>query len=59
LHVTDEGGPIDVDGTRLPDVFCEHGRGLALVKALTPSVRSTPYPGFGKTVSAALPVYPG
>lgn len=58
LHVTDEGFPIDLTDATLPDPFVEHGRGLAIVKSLAPSVQTTPYPGFGKTVSVALPVHP-
>lgn len=58
LHVTDRGGPIDVTAARMPDARSEHGRGLAIVRALAPAVHATTYPAFGKTISAALPVRP-
>ena len=56
LHVTDHGAPIDLTGTRMPAPSSEHGRGLALVRALAPALHATAYPGYGKTISAALPV---
>ena len=58
LHVTDRGGAIDVTAARMPDAHSEHGRGLAIVRALAPAVHATTYPAFGKTISAALPVRP-
>jgi anti-sigma regulatory factor (Ser/Thr protein kinase) len=58
LHVTDEGVPLDLSDTPLPDPFAEHGRGLAIVKSLAASLRTPTYPGFGKTVSVALPIRP-
>jgi len=56
LHVTDVGAPIDVSAIAFPDPFAERGRGLAIVNALSPAVRSATYLN-GKTVSAALPVW--
>ena len=56
LHVTDEGPPIDMDCSREPETFSEHGRGLNLVCALSPAVAGTIYPGYGKTITAELPV---
>jgi serine/threonine-protein kinase RsbW len=58
LHVTDEGQPLDLTDSVLPDTYSEHGRGLAIVQALAGNLRTTCYPGFGKTVSAALPIHP-
>jgi hypothetical protein len=59
LHVTDEGSPLDVrTSVQLAGPFDEHGRGLALVAALSGALHSVAYPGYGKTVSAALPVRP-
>jgi anti-sigma regulatory factor (Ser/Thr protein kinase) len=57
LHVTDEGLPLCLADTALPDPYSECGRGLAIVKTLAGDVHTTPYPGFGKTVSAPLPVH--
>jgi anti-sigma regulatory factor (Ser/Thr protein kinase) len=57
LHVTDEGLPLDLSNNALPDPYNEHGRGLAIVRSLAGNVLTTPYPGFGKTVSAALPIH--
>ena len=56
LHVTDQGGPIDLASARMPAESSEHGRGLAIVRALAPQVHATTYPGYGKTISVALPV---
>jgi hypothetical protein len=39
-----------------PEPYAEGGRGLAIVNALSPAVRSATYLD-GKTVSAALPVW--
>lgn len=58
LHVTDQGAALDVSQARMPDVRSEHGRGLAIVRALAPALHATAYPGYGKTISAALPVRP-
>jgi anti-sigma regulatory factor (Ser/Thr protein kinase) len=55
LHVTDAGAPIDISMIAFPDPYEESGRGLAIVNALSPAVRSATYLN-GKTVSAALPV---
>jgi anti-sigma regulatory factor (Ser/Thr protein kinase) len=56
LHVTDAGPPIDMSSIAFPDPYAEGGRGLAIVNALSPTVRSATYLN-GKTVSAALPVW--
>ena len=56
LHVTDLGAPIDMSAIAFPDPYAEGGRGLAIVNALSPVVRSATYLN-GKTVSAALPVW--
>lgn len=58
LHVTDQGGPVDLSAARMPTETSEHGRVLALVRALAPSIHATTYPGYGKTISVALPVRP-
>ena len=56
LHVTDAGLPLDVSAIAFPDPNDERGRGLAIVNALSATVRSTTYVN-GKTVSAALPIW--
>jgi len=56
LHVTDTGAPIDMSRIAFPDPYAEGGRGLAIVNALSATVRSATYLN-GKTVSAALPVW--
>lgn len=56
LHVTDEGPPFDMSAISFPDPYEAHGRGLAIVNALSPGVRNITYAGQGKTLSAALPV---
>ena len=56
LHVTDDGPPLDMSSIHFPDPYAEHGRGLAIIDALSPAFRSTTYVN-GKTVSAALPVW--
>lgn len=38
------------------DPLAENGRGLLIVRRLSPNVVGTIYPGYGKTISAALPV---
>ena len=56
IHVTDGGRPIDMSRIAFPDPLTEDGRGLAIVNALSSTVRSSTYLN-GKTVSAALPVW--
>jgi anti-sigma regulatory factor (Ser/Thr protein kinase) len=57
LHVTDEGMPINAEARALPaGPYDEHGRGLLIVDKLSQAVSNTVYPGFGKMVSASLPV---
>lgn len=58
LHVTDAGLPLDVSGFTFPDPYATDGRGLAIVNALSATVRSKIYIN-GKTVSAALPILAG
>lgn len=55
LHVTDAGPPLDMSAIAFPDPYAESGRGLAIVNALSVTVRSATYIN-GKTVSAALPI---
>jgi anti-sigma regulatory factor (Ser/Thr protein kinase) len=55
LHVTDAGPPLDMSAIAFPDPYAVDGRGLAIVNALSATVRATTYVN-GKTVSAALPV---
>lgn len=57
LHVFDAGLPLDaarVSG--VADPFDEHGRGLAIVKGLSPELTVDNGYSSGKTVSAELPV---
>ncbi len=56
LHVTDVGAPIDMSRIAFPDPYADGGRGLAIVEALSVTVRSATYLN-GKTISAALPVW--
>lgn len=56
LHVTDEGPPIDMSSIRFPAPDALEGRGLAIVNALSPSLRNITYTADGKTLSAVLPV---
>jgi len=58
LHVYDAGVPLDdsVVSKKAADPLVEHGRGLAIVRELSPGVIvDNAYPD-GKTVSAELPV---
>ena len=57
LYVTDEGLPIPKHAKSPADPLSEHGRGLMIVEKLAPKMTSTVYPGFGKMVGAALPVW--
>lgn len=57
LYVTDEGLPMPLHIAPPVDPFDEHGRGLLIVETLAPKLTSTVYPGFGKMVGAALPVW--
>jgi anti-sigma regulatory factor (Ser/Thr protein kinase) len=56
LHVTDVGAPIDMSRIGFPDPYAEGGRGLAIVNALSVTVRSATYLN-GKKISAALPIW--
>jgi anti-sigma regulatory factor (Ser/Thr protein kinase) len=58
LHVTDEGLPLNLEFPNDPGPLAERGRGILIVRRLSPNVVGTIYPGYGKTISAALPVCP-
>jgi anti-sigma regulatory factor (Ser/Thr protein kinase) len=57
LHVSDEGLPIDITALPRAKPYDEHGRGLAIVRALSPTLRSTIYADQGKTLSVMLPIW--
>jgi anti-sigma regulatory factor (Ser/Thr protein kinase) len=57
LHVSDVGAPLDASAlTMTPDVFADHGRGLVIVRRLSPAAIASITYSDGKTISAVLPV---